>query len=132
MRRMALSLSKGICNNNHTPSTNEDCRAVTSVSEVKAGLPLTLRTTTRHASMKKYYYVYILQSLMDTQHYYTGFTEDMKARLEHHNSGGDPFTSRYRPWEIKTVTAFTDRSAAIAFERYLKTSSGRAFAKKRL
>ena len=77
-------------------------------------------------------YVYILQSQSDLPHFYTGFTEDLDSRLIHHNSGGDPHTAKYRPWRIKTAIAFTDREQALAFERYLKSPSGRAFAKKRL
>jgi len=38
----------------------------------------------------------------------------------------------YRPWRIKTCIAFSDEKQAHAFEQYLKTQSGRAFAKKRL
>jgi hypothetical protein len=33
---------------------------------------------------------------------------------------------------LKTYIAFSDEKQAIAFEKYLKTASGRAFAKKRL
>ena len=58
--------------------------------------------------------------------------EDLYARLKHHNSGGDPYTAKFGPWCIKTAIAFTDREQALAFERYLKSPSGRAFAKKRL
>jgi len=78
-----------------------------------------------------YFYVYILRS-EHGEHFYAGFTEDLGARLAHHNSGGDPHTAKYRPWQTKTAIAFTDRKQAVAFERYLKTQSGRAFAKKRL
>ena len=79
-----------------------------------------------------FFYVYILRSEADPPHFYTGFTEALDARLAHHNSGGDPHTAKYRPWRIKTAIAFTDREQALAFERYLKSPSGRAFAKKRL
>ncbi len=79
-----------------------------------------------------YFYVYILRTEASPFHFYTGFTEDLQARLTHHNSGGDSHTSKYRPWCIKTAVAFTDREQALAFERYLKSPSGRAFAKKRL
>jgi predicted GIY-YIG superfamily endonuclease len=79
-----------------------------------------------------YYYAYILESEKYPDRYYTGFTRDVEARLKHHNSGGDPHTAKYRPWKIKTYIAFTDKQQALDFERYLKTSSGRAFAKKRL
>jgi putative endonuclease len=33
---------------------------------------------------------------------------------------------------VKTYMAFSDETRAIAFEKYLKSPSGRAFAKKRL
>ena len=77
-------------------------------------------------------YVYILQSTSNPEHFYTGLTEDLKSRLTKHNSGQVSHTSKYKPWRIKTAVAFTDRERAAAFERYLKTGSGRAFAKKRL
>ena len=79
-----------------------------------------------------FFHVYILRSESDPPHFYTGFTENLDARLVHHNSGGDLHTAKYRPWRIKTAIAFTDREQALAFERYLKSPSGRAFAKKRL
>ena len=80
----------------------------------------------------KFYYVYILQSEIDQKRFYTGFTEDLESRLETHNSGGCDHTSKHKPWRIKTAIAFTDRKNALDFERYLKSLSGRAFAKKRL
>jgi putative endonuclease len=43
-----------------------------------------------------------------------------------------PHTSKYGPWRIKTYIAFSDEAQAVAFEKYLKSASGRAFAKKRL
>jgi len=79
-----------------------------------------------------FFYVYILESLAAPRHYYTGFTENLHGRLDHHNSGSVPHTAKYRPWQIKTALAFIDRDQALNFERYLKTGSGRAFAMKRL
>ena len=79
-----------------------------------------------------FYYVYILQSKINTDRFYIGFTENIENRLKDHNSGKDPHTSKYKPWRIKTAIAFTDRQKALDFERYLKTKSGRAFTKKRL
>ena len=66
------------------------------------------------------------------QGYYTDFTEDLDSRLQSHNRGDNPHTSKYKPWRIKTAIAFSDRQKAIDFEEYLKTPSGRAFSKKRL
>ncbi|MFH0909399.1 MAG: GIY-YIG nuclease family protein [bacterium] len=80
----------------------------------------------------KFYYAYILQSLQQPLRFYTGFTENLKERIARHNGGSDPHTAKYRPWRIKTAIAFTDRSQALDFERYLKSPSGRAFTKKRL
>jgi len=80
----------------------------------------------------KFFYVYILRSKHGSEHFYSGFTENLDDRLKHHNSGAVPATAPYRPWELKTAIAFTDREHALAFERYLKAQSGRAFAKKRL
>lgn len=79
-----------------------------------------------------FYYVYILQSEKDHNHFYTGFTKNLDIRLTYHNSGRCPHTSKFKPWRIKTAIAFTDREKALDFEKYLKTSSGRAFVKKRL
>jgi predicted GIY-YIG superfamily endonuclease len=77
-------------------------------------------------------YVYILESLADAGAYYVGLTTDLAARLAKHNAGEVPHTSKFRPWRIKTALAFRDRIRAAAFERYLKSASGRAFSKKRL
>jgi predicted GIY-YIG superfamily endonuclease len=76
-------------------------------------------------------YVYILESL-DSEHFYIGIADDLRARLTKHNAGEVTHTSKYRPWRIKTYVAFSDEKQAFAFESYLKSGSGRAFAKKRL
>ena len=80
----------------------------------------------------QFFYVYILQSDFNGKHFYVGRTEDLRARLKKHNSGEVPHTAKFRPWQIKTAIAFTGPQQAVEFERYLKTASGRAFAKKRL
>jgi predicted GIY-YIG superfamily endonuclease len=77
-------------------------------------------------------YVYILQSTAVAGRYYVGITRDLRARLRTHNAGEVFHTSKYGPWAIKTYIAFSDEKQAFAFEAYLKSASGRAFAKKRL
>lgn len=77
-------------------------------------------------------YVYILRSMQNLDRYYVGVTADLRARLEKHNSGQVSHTSKYAPWTVKTYVAFSEEQQAFAFERYLKSASGRAFAKKRL
>ena len=49
-----------------------------------------------------------------------------------HNAGKSSHTSKYVPWKLVTYIAFSDDQKAEAFERYLKSGSGHAFAKKRL
>ncbi|MGI0134975.1 MAG: GIY-YIG nuclease family protein, partial [Candidatus Micrarchaeaceae archaeon] len=76
--------------------------------------------------------VYILQSLANPDHFYSGITDDLSDRLSAHNSGSVTHTSKSRPWRIKSYIAFTDEARAFAFENYLKSGSGRAFAKAHL
>ncbi len=77
-------------------------------------------------------FVYILQSTAFPDRFYVGVTTDLNARITRHNAGDVLHTSKYRPWSVKTYVAFSDESRAYAFEKYLKSGSGRAFAKKRL
>lgn len=76
-------------------------------------------------------YVYILQSI-ENERFYVGITDDLRTRLAKHNAGEVPHTSKFKPWRVKTYVAFGDEERAITFEKYLKSPSGRAFAKKRL
>jgi predicted GIY-YIG superfamily endonuclease len=76
-------------------------------------------------------YVYILRSV-EGEHFYTGSTDDLRARLKKHNAGEVLHTRKFKPWALKTYLAFRDEQQAIAFEKYLKSPSGRAFARKRL
>jgi len=78
------------------------------------------------------FYVYILESLAESGRFYVGFTADLRARLRDHNAGKVTHTSKFAPWRIKTYIAFSSEGQARGFERYLKTASGRAFARKRL
>ena len=77
-----------------------------------------------------FHYVYILESVLKPDHFYVGMTEDLHTRLRKHNAGEVPHTSKCKPWVIKTAGAFRDLDRACAFERYLKSGSGRAFARK--
>jgi predicted GIY-YIG superfamily endonuclease len=75
-------------------------------------------------------HVYLLESIEDPDESYVGMTDDLRVRFDAHNSGQSPHTAKFRPWRLVTYVAFTDEGRAIAFEQYLKTGSGRAFAKK--
>jgi predicted GIY-YIG superfamily endonuclease len=82
--------------------------------------------------MGSFTYVYVLHSEADSSRFYTGCTDDLRARLIRHNRGDVPHTSKWKPWRIKTYVGFSDRERARTFEKYLKSASGRAFLKKHL
>ena len=75
-----------------------------------------------------FYYVYILRDVATGQHHYTGVTHDLHERLAMHNAEHVPHTSKFAPWYIETAIAFRDKEKAFAYERYLKTGAGRAYA----
>ncbi len=78
------------------------------------------------------FYVYLLRSEKDPSRSYIGYTADLKSRLKAHNAGQNHSTLTFRPWILETYLAFTSEAKARAFETYLKTGSGKAFASKRL
>ena len=59
-----------------------------------------------------------------------GITDNLDDRLARHNAGGMKHTSKARPWVIETAVAFDVKAKAVAFEKYLKSHSGRVFAKR--
>ena len=78
------------------------------------------------------WYVYLLRSEDADSQRYVGMTGDLRRRLAEHNAGKSAHTSKFAPWRIETYLAFSDKNKAAAFERYLKSGSGHAFANKRL
>ena len=75
-------------------------------------------------------YVYLLRSLASLDQRYVGLTSHVSERVRAHNAGQSIHTSKYRPWELIAYCAFRDGQRAFEFEKYLKSGSGRAFAKK--
>lgn len=78
------------------------------------------------------WYVYIIKSVSHPDQEYTGASEDLKQRVADHNAGKSTHTAKFAPWELVWYCAFPDKYKALEFEKYLKSHSGRAFAKKRL
>ena len=76
-------------------------------------------------------YVCHLENLQGT-YCYTGYTSDIRRRLAEHNAGLNASTAAQRPYRCVFAAAFPDRRVAQAFERYMKSGSGRAFGSKRL
>ena len=73
------------------------------------------------------FYTYILRSLSHPEQRYIGSTSDLKSRLAKH-AGEVPHTAKFRPWKVEAYFAFETKEKAVAFETYLKTGSGHAFA----
>ncbi|HTS39088.1 MAG TPA: GIY-YIG nuclease family protein [Xanthobacteraceae bacterium] len=78
------------------------------------------------------WYVYIIRSRAFPTQEYTGATADLKKRMADHNAGKSTHTAKFIPWELVWYSAFPEKYKALEFEKYLKSHSGRAFARKRL
>ena len=75
-------------------------------------------------------FVYVLRNADPNPRFYVGLTSDMRRRMDDHNAGRCPHTAPYRPWQLHVVIEFPDEPRAVRFERYLKSGSGRAFARR--
>ena len=80
--------------------------------------------------MTRFVYVYILVSEVDASVHYTGIAADLAQRLSDHNRGHCRHTAKFKPWRIETAMAFASETKARAFEKYLKSGSGREFARR--
>ncbi len=78
------------------------------------------------------YYVYFIVSKKDPKRNYVGITTDLKNRLQYHNRGKVISTKGCTPWRLNFYLSFLAKDRAVSFEKYLKTSSGKAFLSKRL
>jgi predicted GIY-YIG superfamily endonuclease len=74
------------------------------------------------------WYVYILKCRDNKL--YTGCTSDLRERLKRHEIGHVLSTVKRRPLKLLSYVAFSDKYRAYQFEKYLKSGSGRAFAKR--
>src|SRR5207237_6467367 len=78
------------------------------------------------------HYVYLLRSERHPKQEYVGLTTNLRKRFTEHNRATSPHTSKFCPWILVAYFAFANRPQAVAFERCLKSGSGRAFAKRHL
>ncbi|MFZ0964688.1 MAG: GIY-YIG nuclease family protein [Terriglobia bacterium] len=78
------------------------------------------------------FYVYILRSESRPDQTYVGTTGNLRQRLVEHNAGKSPHTRKFMPWGLIFYAAFPEKMAAERFEVYLKSGSGRAFARRHL
>jgi putative endonuclease len=73
-------------------------------------------------------YVYLLQSISNPNKRYIGIASDLNKRIKEHNTGKSPHTNKFKPWKVIAAIRFEDNRKAEAFEKYLKSGSGHAFA----
>lgn len=78
------------------------------------------------------YYVYVLRSKNFPDQSYVGSTKDLRKRLAEHNAGRSAHANKFKPWELMFYIAMPEKQLAESLEEYLKSGSGRAFAKRHL
>ncbi len=77
------------------------------------------------------YYIYVLKSEFDGN-MYTGYSNDIKKRLEQHNDGLVASTKNRRPFILIYFEACLNQQDATHREKYLKTSWGKRYISARL
>ncbi len=75
------------------------------------------------------YYVYFLE--LSNNNIYVGFSGNLKQRVEAHSKGSVPATKHVLPIKLKSYIAVETKERAMALEKYFKTGSGKAVARKR-
>ena len=78
-----------------------------------------------------YYYVYVLKSESDNQ-FYTGYTSDLRKRLEKHNKGEVQSTKNRLPLKLVYFEGCLNQQDATHREKYLKSTYGKRYLKNRL
>lgn len=71
----------------------------------------------------KFYYIYVLRGKND--YLYIGYSEDLRDRIQSHNSGQVRSTKPYGPLELIHYEAYRNKQDAKRREKYLKTNRGR-------
>lgn len=74
------------------------------------------------------FYTYILE--LNNKKFYIGHSSNLKQRLGEHINGRVTATKRLLPVKLIYYSAFSKKSLATSFEKYLKSSSGFAFRNK--
>jgi putative endonuclease len=75
-------------------------------------------------------FVYVIRTADTPAGFYVGLSADVEQRIADHNAGRCQHTARRWPWTRHVVIEFPTQGLASRFEQYLKSGSGRAFAKR--
>lgn len=79
----------------------------------------------------KMYYIYILKSKVDNK-FYTGFSGNLKKRINEHHLGNVISTKNRRPLELIYYEAYQYKENALKREKFLKTTKGKMRLKKQI
>ena len=74
-------------------------------------------------------FVYVIHSLTNPDRLYVEAAANVSMRIAAHNAGHSPLTVAHRPWKLVAVVQFGNEGTAHRFEKFLKSSAGRAFVK---
>ena len=78
---------------------------------------------------EKVYFVYVLLSLKDQEHYH-GLSSNIAERIKQHNAGKVRSTKSRRPFVLLYDERVGSLTEARKREKYLKSAAGRKFLKK--
>lgn len=72
----------------------------------------------------QFFYIYVLYNKVKN-YIYIGYSENLKQRIEEHNSGYSKSTKSYLPLELVHYEAYKNKKDAKRRETYLKTNKGK-------
>ena len=78
-----------------------------------------------------YYYVYVLISENDNK-FYTGYTSDLRKRVEEHNKGIVASTKNRRPLRLIYFEGCLNQQDSTRREKYLKSGNGKIYIRNRM
>jgi len=78
-----------------------------------------------------YYYAYVLISEKDNN-LYTGYTSDLRKRVEEHNKGLVVSTKNRRPLRLIYFEGCLNQQDATRREKYLKSGNGKIYLRNRM
>jgi putative endonuclease len=78
-----------------------------------------------------HHYVYVLLSEKDGQ-FYTGYTSNLRNRINQHESGQVQSTRLRRPLKLVYFEGCIDQQDATRREKYLKSGNGKIYLKNRI
>ena len=76
--------------------------------------------------------MYLLRSRTHPEQTYIGSTHDLRKRLAESSAGKSIHTSKFKPWDMMAYVALPEKHLVEKFDLYLKSGSGREFAKRHL